>query len=65
MSKIPACMSHWTWTSRETREVHVTLEARETAWEITQETVVPAWGYGGTIVSCVISHEVSRASSVT
>ena len=27
--------------SRVSREVHVTLEARETSWEITQETMVP------------------------
>ena len=34
---------------REPREIHVTLEARETSWEITEGTVVSAWGYAGTV----------------
>jgi FtsP/CotA-like multicopper oxidase with cupredoxin domain len=35
--------------TRAPQEIHVTLEARETSWEITQDEIVPAWGYQGTI----------------
>ena len=35
--------------ARAPQEVHVTLEARETSWEITQDSVVAAWGYEGTV----------------
>ncbi|HUQ02577.1 MAG TPA: multicopper oxidase family protein [Kofleriaceae bacterium] len=36
-------------STRTPQDVHVTLEARETSWEVTQDTVVPAWGYQGTV----------------
>jgi FtsP/CotA-like multicopper oxidase with cupredoxin domain len=36
------------------REIHVTLDARETAWAITSDTVVPAWGYNGVVPGPVI-----------
>ncbi len=36
-------------SARAPREVHVTLEARETRWEITPGTSVDAWGYQGTV----------------
>src|SRR5688572_12629705 len=35
--------------ARAPQEVHASLEARETSWAITQDTVVPAWGYEGTV----------------
>src|SRR4051794_21759605 len=31
------------------REVHVTLEARETSWEIAPGQTVSAWGYQGSV----------------
>src|SRR5512134_2863818 len=34
---------------RAPREVHVTLEARETAWEIAPGRTVAAWGYQGSV----------------
>ena len=36
-------------TDRTPREVHVTLEARETAWEIAPGHTVAAWGYQGSV----------------
>src|SRR3954468_15988267 len=35
--------------SREPREIHVELEARETAWEISPDLTVSAWGYEGSV----------------
>jgi FtsP/CotA-like multicopper oxidase with cupredoxin domain len=36
-------------STREPREIHVTLEARDTTWQITSSTSVPAWGYEGIV----------------
>ncbi|HET6147002.1 MAG TPA: multicopper oxidase family protein [Polyangia bacterium] len=35
--------------AREPREIHVELEARETAWEISPDRTVSAWGYEGSV----------------
>ena len=35
--------------AREPREIHVDLEARETAWEIAPGRTVSAWGYQGSV----------------
>ena len=35
--------------AREPREIHVDLEARETAWEIAPDRTVSAWGYEGAV----------------
>ncbi len=35
--------------AREPREIHVELEARETAWEISPDRTVSAWGYQGSV----------------
>ena len=35
--------------AREPREIHVNLEARETAWQIAPDRTVAAWGYEGTV----------------
>jgi FtsP/CotA-like multicopper oxidase with cupredoxin domain len=35
--------------AREPREIHVDLEARETAWEISPDRTVSAWGYEGSV----------------
>jgi FtsP/CotA-like multicopper oxidase with cupredoxin domain len=42
----PTTIPHLT---REPREVHVDLEARETAWEISSDRTVSAWGYEGMV----------------
>jgi FtsP/CotA-like multicopper oxidase with cupredoxin domain len=34
---------------RAPEEIHVTLEARETAWQISETTTVQGWGYAGTV----------------
>ena len=39
---------------RTPREVHVTLEARETAWQITPDRTVSAWGYAGVVPGPII-----------
>jgi FtsP/CotA-like multicopper oxidase with cupredoxin domain len=36
-------------TNREPQEIHVTLEAGETGWQIADGTTVSAWGYNGTV----------------
>jgi FtsP/CotA-like multicopper oxidase with cupredoxin domain len=36
-------------TEREPQELHVTLDAKETAWEISEGKTVSAWGYQGTV----------------
>jgi FtsP/CotA-like multicopper oxidase with cupredoxin domain len=36
-------------TDRASREIHVTLEARQTAWEISPGRTVAAWGYQGSV----------------
>src|SRR4051812_34535171 len=35
--------------TREPQEVHVTLDARETRWELAPGKTVTAWGYQGTV----------------
>jgi FtsP/CotA-like multicopper oxidase with cupredoxin domain len=35
--------------AREPREIHVDLEARETAWEMSPDRTVSAWGYEGSV----------------
>lgn len=40
--------------TRAPQEVHVTLEARETAWEIAPGRTMSAWGYQGTVPGPVI-----------
>src|SRR4051794_17765940 len=42
----PALVSRGT---REPQEVHVTLEARETQWELAPGKTVTAWGYQGMV----------------
>jgi hypothetical protein len=34
---------------RRPEEIHVTIEARETTWAITENTSVDAWGYNGRV----------------
>jgi FtsP/CotA-like multicopper oxidase with cupredoxin domain len=36
-------------SARAPREIHVELEARETAWEISPDRTVSAWGYEGSV----------------
>jgi len=43
---------------REPSEVHVDLEARETAWEISPERTVSAWGYEGSVPGPTIVAQV-------
>jgi len=45
-------------TGRAAREIHVRLEARETSWEITSQTVVSAWGYEGKVPGPIIVGQV-------
>jgi FtsP/CotA-like multicopper oxidase with cupredoxin domain len=40
--------------TRTPREIHVTLEARDAQWEITQGTSVAAWGYAGIVPGPII-----------
>jgi FtsP/CotA-like multicopper oxidase with cupredoxin domain len=45
-------------STRSPREIHVELEARETAWEIAPGRTVSAWGYQGTVPGpTIVAHQ--------
>jgi FtsP/CotA-like multicopper oxidase with cupredoxin domain len=55
MTTAPGSLS--SFTTRAPREIHVDLEARETAWEIAPGRTVSAWGYQGSVPGpAIVAH---------
>src|SRR5689334_13336133 len=42
----------------EPREIRMTLEARETAWAVSSDTTVSAWGYNGLVPGPILAGNV-------